>query len=155
MTATNHALTGTAIGLIVGEPLPAVPLALLSHFVCDAIPHFSFTADESKKEKMLRSKLYRNYLIIEAILCSLIVLGLAIMQPAHWLLAAVCAFVAAAPDLFSINLYLSTRRRKPWKPGLYSRFSHGIQWFEKPIGAVVEVAWLVAAIIIILPIINK
>lgn len=152
MTATNHALTGTAIGLIVGEPLLALPLALLSHFVCDAIPHFSFTADESRKEQMLRSKMYKNYLITEATLCSLIVLGLAVLRPTHWLLAAVCAFVAAAPDLFSINRYLSTRRGNPWKPNLYSRFAHNIQWFEKPIGAVVEAAWFIAVVAILLPI---
>jgi hypothetical protein len=151
MTATNHALTGTAIGLIVGQPWLALPLALLSHYVCDALPHFGLTEDESKKKKLLNSNLFRNYLIAEAVICGLIVLGLAILRPINWQLAAICAFVAAAPDLLSANRYFSAVRKKPWKPGWYSRFAHNIQWFEKPIGAVVEVAWLTAALVVISP----
>ena len=151
MTATNHALTGTAIGLIVGQPLLALPLALLSHFICDAIPHFSFTADESKITDIMRSKLFRNYLITEAFLCFLIVLGLTIIQPLHWPLAVACAFLAAAPDLLSSRRYSSIVSKKKWKPGLYSRFAHDIQWFERPIGGVVEIAWMVGMVSIVLP----
>lgn len=152
MTATNHALTGTAIGLIIGEPLLAIPLALLSHFICDALPHFGFAGDEKQKLLVLRTRLFRNYLILEAIICMLIVLGLAVLQPAHWQLAVVCAFVAASPDLISANRYVHVVGKKKWKPGLYSRFAHNIQWFEEPIGAVVEAAWLIALITILLPI---
>lgn len=147
MTATNHALTGTAIGLIIGNPLLAVPLALLSHFICDAIPHFG----TNDPEKALRSKLFKIYLIIEALLCFLIVLSLIVLQPANWLLAAVCAFLAASPDLLSANRYFKTRLGKPWTAGWYSNFAHNIQWFEKPIGAVVEIAWFVAACLVIRP----
>jgi hypothetical protein len=153
MIATNHALTGTAIGLIVGEPLLALPLSLLSHYICDALPHFAFTTttDNSKKDRLMRSRLFRNYLIAEASLCLLIVAGLVMLQPSHWLLAAVCAFVAASPDLLSSRRYFTIVSKKKWKPGLYTRFAHKIQWFERPIGAVVEAAWLIAVIIILLP----
>jgi hypothetical protein len=151
VTATNHALTGTAIGLIIGQPLLALPLAFLSHFICDAIPHFGFTDDKSKQTKVLRSRLFRNYLIIEAVICALIVLGLAILQPLNWQLAAICAFTAASPDLLSSNRYFSTVNKKNWKPNLYSRFAHNIQWFEKPVGAVVEAVWLAGLVLILVP----
>lgn len=148
MTAVNHALTGTFIGLVVGQPLIALPVALASHFACDALPHFG---TRLPSEITLKSNSFRNYLIVEATLCFLIVLGLAVLRPQHWLLAAVCAFLAASPDLLSVNRYLKIRHGKHWKRNTYSKFAGNIQWFERPIGAVVEAAWFAAAIIVILP----
>lgn len=92
MTATNHALTGTAIGLLVGVPIFALPFAFASHFILDALPHYG-AAD---REKAIKSKGFKRYLIIEATLCFLIVLTLAVIRPEHWLLASFCAFLAAS-----------------------------------------------------------
>lgn len=147
MTATNHALTGAIIGLVVGQPLIALPAAVASHFVCDALPHFG----SNTPQKIIKTTGFRNYLIMEVGLCFLLVLLLALLQPQHWLLAAVCAFLAASPDLLWINKYLKARRGEPWKPSSFAKFAGGIQWFQRPIGAVVEVAWFVAAIIILVP----
>lgn len=147
MTAVNHALTGTAIGLISGVPAVALPLALVSHYICDMIPHFG----TRNPEMAIKSRAFRNYLFVEASLCFVIVLALAILQPVHWLLAAVCAFVAASPDLLSINYFQKMKKGAKWRPGAYVRFAKKIQWFEKPIGAVVEVVWLVAVCLVIYP----
>lgn len=65
MTATNHALTGAAIGLLVGEPLIAVPAAIASHFICDALPHYGRVGPDSKT---IGSKGFRNYLLSDAAL---------------------------------------------------------------------------------------
>ncbi len=145
MTATNHALTGSIIGLAVGQPLIALPAAFLSHFICDALPHYG-SADP---ERTLKTRGFRNYLITDASLCFMLVLILAFTRPEDWLLAAFCAFLAASPDFFWINKYVTTRAGKPWRPNLFSRFALGIQWFQRPIGAVVEVAWFVGAVIIL------
>lgn len=152
MTATNHALTGAVIGLLVSEPMVALPAALISHYICDALPHFGFT--EKQKAKILRSNTFRKYLYVEASICVSLVVLLAVLQPRNWLLAAVCAFVAASPDFLSFNRYRKQRAGKKWSPGLYSRFSHGIQWFERPIGAAVELAWFVAGATFLLPFIR-
>lgn len=40
MTATGHALIGTVIAAKIGNPLAAVPIAIASHFLADAIPHW-------------------------------------------------------------------------------------------------------------------
>lgn len=147
MTAVNHALTGTAIGLLVGEPLIALPVAVASHFICDALPHF----DSGIPGARLKSSNFRNYLILEALLCFLIVLSLALLRPDHWFLASVCAFLATSPDLLWINRYLKVRRGQHWKASAYAKFAVKIQWFAKPVGAVFEVAWFIAAILVILP----
>jgi len=151
MRAINHALTGAAIGLQVTEPVAAVPLAFISHYVCDIIPHYGRGLPE---EEELNSALFRVLLAMDISLCVLLVLILGLWRPHHWLLAAVCAFVAASPDLFSLNRYLQARRHKPIKQNWYTKFASDIQWFERPIGAVVEVVWFVAMIIILVAIIH-
>jgi hypothetical protein len=150
MRAINHALTGALLGLTISEPLIALPAALVSHFVLDAIPHHG-TADGGE---WLSAKSFRYSLYIDASLCFLLVMLLAIRRPQYWITAAFCAFLGAAPDLLSFNRYLATLRHKPFKPGLYSRLAHNIQWFERPIGAVVEVAWCVAAVILLVPLVR-
>jgi hypothetical protein len=135
---------------MVGQPLAALPLAFASHFVCDALPHFGST-----KPHAIRTEGFRTYLIIEASLCFLIVLTLAVLQPTHWLLAAVCAFLAASPDLFWINRYWRARHGRKWRPSLFARFARGIQWFQRPIGAVVEVAWFATALIVLAPFVGR
>lgn len=83
----------------------------------------------------------------------LIVLILAITHPAHWLLASVCAFTATTPDLLFIPRYVHALKtgHDPWKQNWFWRFHYRIQWFQEPIGALVEVAWAAAAIILLLP----
>lgn len=149
MTAANHALTGTAIGLVIGQPILAIPLAFLSHYILDVLPHF----ESGQGEKAYSKKWFHNYLKAEFIFCVLLVAFLAWKQPAYWFLASVCAFIAAAPDLASIKRFILQKNSKTYKPGRYVRFASKIQWFEKPIGAFVEVAWAIAMLAIIIPII--
>ena len=42
MTATAHALVSGAIAASAGNPTLAIPLAFISHFVMDAVPHWDF-----------------------------------------------------------------------------------------------------------------
>ena len=149
MRAINHALTGAIIGFTIGEPLIAIPAAVASHFVLDVIPHHGL--DVASKPKLLRTNTFKYMLYIDAVACIALVIVLVTNQPVHWLLAAICAFAGAAPDMLSFNRYRQAIRHKPWHSGWYSRFASGIQWFEHPIGAVVEVVWFIAALILIAP----
>lgn len=149
MRAINHALTGAIIGLTVSEPVVAVIAALVSHYVLDMMPHYSSKTDN--KPKLLRSTLFKRLLYADAIGCIGLVLLLGVDRPLHWVLAAFCAFVAAAPDFLSINRYRTALKNKRWKAGWYTAWASRIQWFERPIGAVVEVAWFAAGVIVLLP----
>lgn len=151
MTATNHALTGAIIGLAVGQPLIAVPAAFASHFVCDALPHYG-SADP---KGVLRTKGFRDYLLTEATLCLLLVVVLCLTRPEHWMLGAVCAFLAASPDFLWINRYIKLRDGREWHPNVFSRFAIRIQWFQKPVGAVFEVIWFIAAVTVLSRLISR
>lgn len=145
MTATNHALTGALIGLAVGSPVVAVPAALLSHYVLDMLPHYGVEGPE-----FLKTRFFRNLLISDALMCVLLVLVLAVLQPQHWLLACICAFVAASPDFSYISSFIDAKRNKPHTFNLYNRIGMKIQWYAKPNGAFAEFAWLCMAFALLL-----
>ena len=60
MTATGHALIGTVIAAKVSNPLAAIPIALASHFLADALPHWDTGYHRAQKSK-------RKFLIESAI----------------------------------------------------------------------------------------
>ena len=148
MRAINHALTGAVIGFVVHEPFVAVPVAVASHYVCDVIPHYGAGLSGNQE---LKTPLFRKLLYVDAVLCAVLVAVLTIQRPSYWLLAVICAFAAAAPDLLSLKRYRRVIGNRSWRAGIYSKFAHAIQWFERPIGAVVEAAWFTAALIILIP----
>ncbi len=137
MRAINHALTGAVIGLTISEPIFAIALSVGSHYVLDVIPHFGVHKNDHLKDW------FRYVLYVDAALCFGLVILLMIVKPKNWLLAIVCAFAAAAPDLLSINKFIKGRQGKPWKAGPYVRFASKIQWFERPNGIYVEAVWFV------------
>jgi hypothetical protein len=143
MTSINHAMTGAIIGLSVSNPWAAVCLAFVSHFALDALPHFGFA---NKDDENVKSVGFSIYLALNFVLCVLFVIYLAIFQSHNWLFLSVCAFVAASPDLFSINFYLTILRGKKHHPSIFMKFHEALQWFERPIGAVVEAVWFVSCI---------
>ncbi|HEY1064227.1 MAG TPA: hypothetical protein VGE30_02920 [Candidatus Saccharimonadales bacterium] len=149
MRAINHALTGAVIGLAVPVPALALPAALLSHYVCDAIPHHGPAKPSAKH---LKSKRFAQVLFIDALACVLLVLLLAVNRPANWVLAGVCAFIATLPDVAWLPKWLNARHRRPAPAALHwhNRFAARIQWFERPIGGVVEVVWFAAFVSVLI-----
>jgi hypothetical protein len=51
MTATGHALVGTIIAAKVGNPALAIPIAIASHFLGDALPHWDTGYAREKETK--------------------------------------------------------------------------------------------------------
>lgn len=88
-------------------------------------------------------------LTVDAILCVILVALLAISHPAYWLLASITAFSATLPDALWLNQFIKAQAGKIWKPGLLSQFGIKIQWFAKPIGGLVELAWFTGASILL------
>jgi len=146
VTAANHALTGALIGLCVGNPVLAPALAFLSHFVLDAIPHYDPPGNNAAV-KIGSRRFFLEHIVLGGALCLLLVVLLAAARPAHWLQAVVCAFVATIPDLLFIPRYLHIKRtgKDNLASNWFWRFHNNIQWFQKPIGFVVEAAWFAAA----------
>jgi hypothetical protein len=61
MTATNHGLMGIVIGAYM--PLPyAIPVAFVSHFILDALPHYGIPQKQRN-----RSKIYKRVVTVDTI----------------------------------------------------------------------------------------
>ena len=56
MTATAHALIGASIAAKITKPLVGIPLAILSHFAADLVPHWD-AGTNHKNKSALRLKL--------------------------------------------------------------------------------------------------
>jgi hypothetical protein len=144
MTATNHVLTGAIIGASIGSPLLALPIALLSHFLLDAVPHYS---DETMHHA---HKSFIAILFTDMVLAASILIWLALMSPVGWQIMVACAVVAASPDLMWLPPWLIELKGKIPKPfGKIRQFHHAVQWSTKPWGILVELAWALTSFIIL------
>lgn len=129
MTLTNHALAGAAIGLLIPNPWVAIPLAVASHAVLDALPHFG------------GPDWYNHFSRRAAALAATDTLGSAVVVSAclvqypgrPWVAAA--AVAATVPDWLWLWHYATASRH--W----YFRIHTAIQRFERPWGAAIEAAF--------------
>lgn len=139
MTGLNHATTGIVIALVVKQPVLAMPLALLSHFVLDAVPH---SVVAPRKNVMV------PYLIAEALAATTITLICMFAFPSMWFLIGACALLAFAPDFLWPFFYGGQLRDKPFFKQFYA-FHKKIQWSETYRGWVVEALYFSVLVIFI------
>src|SRR3989304_5959545 len=92
MTATNHALTGALIALVVETPGLAIPLAFVSHFVIDVIPHFGIPPGEFVFKK------YTKYLVMDFVALIIVVISMALLFTDNFWIILACMAAAVAPD---------------------------------------------------------
>jgi hypothetical protein len=135
MQALNHVAFGTLVALVVKEPLLAVPLALGSHFVMDALPHYG---EDHKAPRF--SRRYYGKILVDAQISILFGAWVLAAHPPHAWLVAVCGLVAVSPDfLWPIALYI--KHQGPlWE---FFEFHKRIQ-HESRAGIFVEIAWFAA-----------
>jgi hypothetical protein len=137
VTATNHALAGAAIGFLVKEPVLALPLALASHFVMDAIPHVGLDEFGGHHKQ---PKLFRKILSVDAALLALII-GILWAYHAPPLVFA-CLFIAGSPDFIWAYRYVFQEKLGNIAPKAKSSFSHfhsKIQWSQTLRGVYIEI----------------
>lgn len=137
MTGLNHAATGIAIALVVQRPEFALPLAFLSHFVLDSIPH-STVSHENKR-------VFRAYLALEAVAMIALTAICMLVFPQLALLIGACAFLAFLPDVFWPFHYNGMLRDKPLFKKFYTFHQH-IQWSETHRGWAVEALYLLVLV---------
>lgn len=129
MTSTNHTLSGALIGAFL--PLPvAVPVALVSHFLLDAIPHYA-----AKKEVRNTDSVYKTIIFSDTTIA--LFLGFIMIILGKWSM-----FIGAAagylPDVTIIYYYFKQGRNLDIKAeNRFMRFHLGIQ-HEYPWGIIPE-----------------
>lgn len=140
MTGLNHAMTGIAIAVTVKNPVLAPVVALVSHFVLDALPHFGHPKLEPGR------KAFDYYLMLEAVFMTAVTVAAMFLFSEQWFLVGLCAFLAFSPDIL---WYFKSFRPHPAiakKLAKYFAFTSVIQWYERPPGAIVEIVYLLSLI---------
>jgi hypothetical protein len=127
----------------------AIPMALASHFVMDALPHYGDNTGRS-----WFSRHFNVILGIDALICALFLIGLLIVQPANWLLLVICAVVAVSPDFLWLPYYLADLKGQMRHESPLARLFKWIQWGERPWGIYIEVVWLIASLGIFISIVG-
>lgn len=147
MTATNHLLTGAVIALAVQKPLLAIPLALLSHFAVDMIPH--------SEPRDFSPVLARKIIFTDGIIavCLAVTLPLALASTVSpWVILS-CMMAAITPDMiWGIRYFRIKDIDKVFTEpmSLFSRLHLKIQWSETIQGFFVEAVWLLSMAYILL-----
>lgn len=139
MTAVNHVLAGALIGAGVHQPVLAISLAVASHYVMDALPHFGF--GYKNWEERLKHRRMVNYMATYDILILAIVIVLLLRVHPSWLVIT-CAFAAIFPDLIWIYRFTIPEKWgtvKPTKGIWLTQVHYKIQKFEFKEGIFVEI----------------
>jgi hypothetical protein len=150
MTITNHVLAGAIIGLTITNPIAAVVLAIASHFVMDALPHFGYAGKKGYGEAL---KYKSSYIIAVITLITTIgVLGLLAVN-GQWF-AVLVGLIAASPDAIGLYNWLAFEKRGKYATGLlkllHVKFHRAIQWCERPWGIWVEAGTFVLLLCILI-----
>lgn len=152
MTATNHALTGAVIALAIDKPLLAIPLALLSHFALDIIPHYNppgvtnqgYVSHTESWRKKMRIPSFRYLFALDMLL---FISGLILIPwwgsdvTAPWVIFT-CMIAGAAPDFTGgiEYLYFLATGKKIGASRL-DKWHAWLQWRERPWGIWVELIY--------------
>ncbi len=145
MTATNHTITGVIVATVIANPLLALPVALASHLVLDAMPHFG------SKELSHTDKKFFYIVGVDAFVAATLLLLTAGFQPTNWLLMVACGVTSASPDLLWLPYWVAELRGRPKKPSQVYRFLGWIQWCERSWGWTFEAVYFCLALILFVP----
>lgn len=138
MTGFNHAVTGALVAATFNKPLVSLPLALLSHFIVDAIPHWNYKAPGG-----LRGRQVVMFLDLVLSLTLLAILALTV-NAAPWLIIA-GGLLSILPDTMWLKFFITGRPsisgNKQRFINRLRQFHHWIQWSETNKGIFVELLW--------------
>ena len=147
MTVTNHMMTGALIAAAVERPVLAIPLAFMSHFVIDVVPHYGYGAipfhERDSQKHFLKKQTADTYFA----LAMFWLVPYLLRNHQAPIVTMTCMLVAFLPDVVWPYQYVLAHRRGGYpQQNWYTRFHKAIQWYERPWGIYVELIWFGLAI---------
>ncbi len=140
MTLTNHYMTGVGIAVITKNPFIALPLAIVSHYILDSLPHYGFKIWEQRNQGKFKI-VFRTMLVLDVAVFSFFIHFLIINNvPAWYYFAGICGYL---PDLAWWYIWLVPEKFGTVRVelNLINRFHSNIQKFERLWGVIPEVIY--------------
>lgn len=103
MTASGHAVVGAAIATLIPNPLVSFPVAFLSHFVCDKIPHWDIMTNKNKTKTQILVQSTLDVLLGFTLVGLIFIYFLQASNPVIILLG---AFAAQLPDWLELPYFI-------------------------------------------------
>ncbi len=151
MTGFNHLATGAAIAVIAHSPAVALPAALASHFILDALPHYGVDHHDPEHSRFF-------WRVISIDLAASILLTISIVWLTRSWLFVGCMLAAISPDfVWFAKFGLDRLRNQPFAlpKDLFSRLHKNIQWGERSWGWGVELVYALGVIGLLVRILKK
>lgn len=123
MISTPHLLVGAAIALHIKPVTLAAALAVFSHYILDAIPHWDYSTTNIRRKKWRKSLPAFFYISLDFSFGILLI----ILLTKNWFLALTGAFFAVLPDVITF-FYLILPNNKTLQTHEY--FHHYLHWFR-------------------------
>ncbi len=145
MTATSHALIGTVIAAKIGNPALGIPLAIISHFIADAIPHWDTATNGNGKFKLERNVFYNTIADISLgfILSYLLIFFL--FPQTNLLYAFILIIMAQLPDYLTAPYYFFAIKNPLFK-SMYRFQKIFDRKLDKPWGIITQIIFLLLVI---------
>lgn len=113
MLELPHTLVGAAIATVIPNPLISLPLALLSHFITDYVPHWN--PHLNTELKTLGEVSTRSKVIVMADAGLALMIGTYIAARSNnFIVVMLACFLAVAPDVAEIPYYFLGLKNISW-----------------------------------------
>lgn len=146
MTATSHAILGVVIAAKISNPVISIPLAIFSHIVADAFPHWDTGTHKPNKS---RFRFFLETFIDVTIGFILSYIVLQFLSPSTNLLYAFIVILAAQGlDWGSAPFHFFNMRYPPFS-SIYNFQKMFDNRLDKPLGIIGQVAILIFIILLI------
>lgn len=148
-----HILLGILIALIFNNPLLIIPLAFLSHFLLDMMPHWDGEFDKKDFEKTGVAKIKKSDIYIRSIdfISSICLLTYFFISSNNYNIL-YGAFFSLLPDFLKIGYYTKIKKNKYFKK--YLNFHSKIQKdTQKIIGLIIQLIFFIILMILIIKLI--
>lgn len=146
MLLTTHVFMGVLIGMTVEIPWLALPLALLSHFALDLLPHWDFFSFQDKITPQIMRKIYADVLLGLIVGSYFAYTVLPNTTKAVTVLA--CSFLSIFPDLIEAP-YVFWRKKWPLCTRTIA-LQHKLHWKKKlPEGLIIQLVLIGGCLIIL------
>lgn len=147
MRAVTHVAAGAVLVAQVGNPWISLPLAVVLHFVLDALPHYGDV--KSHRAKQLAEQ--RIAVPIDATAALGLLVAIMLAYPTNPALVALGGILCASPDLWHVYPFVRYLRSGDASVphDKLSRFHDRIQWCERRWGLFVEVPFLAVLIFVL------